>query len=200
MEEIDEKLKKLIATKDITNIKLAYIIGSNSKIINEYKKAIYFYKDFIHVFDLHGHKGEVYKTNEELIFLFVNLKKLDLNRITILHNNKKYKNSYFTSQLKRLPYLHLFLNLRVIHASDHKIKKVDVSNNLLLVDINLANNKLIEINVSKNLNLRQIDIQNNNITYLDLTNNKKIKTYYYNIKKVKVKKNENTIIDDTIWY
>jgi len=199
MAEIDEKLKRLIATKDITNIKLACIIGSNSKIINEYKKAIYFYKDFIHSFNLHGHKGETYRTIEELIFLFVNLKKLDLNRITIMCNIQKGA-SYFTSQLKRLPYLHLFLNLRIIHASDHKIKKVDVSNNPLLIDITLADNKLTEINVSKNLNLRHIDIQNNNITYLDLTNNKKIKTYYYNIKKVKVKKDENTIINDTIWY
>ena len=68
-EEENEKIKRLIATKDITNIKLAYILGKDSDIINEYRKAIYFYKDFLHLFGLHGHGGKVFKITEEIIFL-----------------------------------------------------------------------------------------------------------------------------------
>lgn len=175
-EEENEKIKRLIATKDITNIKLAYILGKDSDIINEYRKAIYFYKDFLHLFGLHGHGGKVFKITEEIIFLFVNLKMLRLNRITIMSENP-----FYTGRLKRLPYLHLFLNLRIIHACDHKIKKVDVSNNPLLVDITLANNKLTEINITKNLELEHLNIRNNNITSLDVTNNKKLRNNYWNL-------------------
>lgn len=172
-EEENESIKKLISTKDITNIKLAYLLGKDSNIINEYKKAIYFYEPFFHLFKISRHNIKEFTTIEEIIFLFVNLKMLRLNRKTIMSSS-----TFYTGRLKRLPYLHLFLNLRIIHACDHKIKKVDVSNNPLLVDITLANNKLTEINVSKNLELEHLNIKNNNITSLDITNNKKLRSYY----------------------
>jgi len=183
-EEENESIKKLISTKDITNIKLAYLLGKDSNVINEYKKAIYFYKDFLNLFKsgINRHNIKEFKTVEELIFFIVNLKMLRLNKSTNttylgLIGMRKAPRIY-TRRLKRLPYLHLFLNLRCIHACYHEIKKIDVSNNPLLVDITLQNNKLTEINVSKNLELEHLNIKNNNITSLDITNNKKLKSYY----------------------
>ena len=173
-EEENESIKKLISTKDITNIKLAYLLGKDSNIINEYKKAIYFYEPFFHLFEINKHNIKEFTTVEEIIFFIVNLKMLRLNKSTIIREAPWM----YTGRLKRLPYLHLFLNLRIIHACDHEIKKVDVSNNPLLVDITLANNKLTEINVSKNLKLEYLNIKNNNITSLDITNNKKLRSYY----------------------
>jgi len=178
-EEENESIKKLISTKDITNIKLAYLLGKDSNVINEYKKAIYFYKPFFHLFEsrINRHNINEFTTIEELIFFVVNLKMLRLNKSTIIRKAPRMH----TGRLKRLPYLHLFLNLRVIHACDHEIKKVDVSNNPLLVDITLENNKLTEINITKNLELEHLNIRNNNITSLDVTNNKKLRNYYGNL-------------------
>jgi hypothetical protein len=174
-EEENESIKKLISTKDITNIKLAYLLGKDSNIINEYKKAIYFYKPFFHLFKINGHNIKQFITVEELIFFIVNLKMLRLNKSTIIRETPWI---LYPVRLKRLPYLNLFLNLRIIHACDHEIKKIDVSNNPLLVDITLQNNKLTEINISKNLKLEHLNIKNNNITSLDITNNKKLRSYY----------------------
>lgn len=173
-EEENESIKKLISTKDITNIKLAYLLGKDSNIINEYKKAIYFYKPFFHLFEINGHNIKEFTTVEELIFFIVNLKMIRLNKSTIIREAPWV----YIGRLKRLPYLHLFLNLRIIHACDHEIKKIDVSNNPLLVDITLQNNKLTEINISKNLKLEYLNIKNNNITSLDITNNKKLRIHF----------------------
>jgi hypothetical protein len=177
-EEENESIKKLISTKDITNIKLAYLLGKDSNIINEYKKAIYFYKPFLHLFDNRRRRNRYnikkFTTVEEIIFFIVNLKMLRLNKSTIIREAPWM----YTGRLKRLPYLHLFLNLRIIHACDHEIKKIDVSNNPLLIDISLGNNRLTEINISKNLKLEHLNIKNNNITSLDTNNNKKLRSIY----------------------
>lgn len=67
-----------------------------------------------------------------------------------------------------------FIGLKTLSLGGNKIKNIDVSKNINLVDLYVARNELVQVDVSANVELVDVDLSFNNIVVLDVTNNKSL--------------------------
>ena len=63
------------------------------------------------------------------------------------------------------------MNLYALGASNNQLTNIDLSNNLLLTNLDVGFNELTELNVTSLLDLRSIECPGNQLETLDLSNN-----------------------------
>ncbi|QIE58640.1 T9SS type A sorting domain-containing protein [Rasiella rasia] len=64
-----------------------------------------------------------------------------------------------------------FENIEILSCSQNQLAQLDLSQNILLTNLNLRNNLLTTINISQNTNLEGIEIAHNNLQNIDISQN-----------------------------
>ncbi|MBU3101771.1 MULTISPECIES: leucine-rich repeat domain-containing protein [Clostridium] len=64
-----------------------------------------------------------------------------------------------------------FTSLTTLDCNGNKLKTLDVSKNLALIDLNCSKNQLKNLDISKNIALTNLDCHNNQLTNLDVSKN-----------------------------
>lgn len=91
------------------------------------------------------------------------------NKITSIVTNGKLE--YLDVSSNFLTFLSVDSSFKKIIADDNEITSVDLSNAVLLEELNLSQNKLTTIDVTNNTSLKRLELKNNYLSQIDVTNN-----------------------------